>query len=141
MDVVDGDVGKLQLPLGEVLDELMHLVGVLVQGDHRVGDLHEVMAHLPDAGGAEGHDPLLVAVHRLGLLHANFPLFLGELQRGGLNVLLPVLDVLDDDLVGSVDGEGAGLTLGPRLGHTPAVDLVELAGHRLAPVAHDRGED
>ena len=99
---------SFELPLGDVLDELLELVGALVEGDEHVLDLAEVVALLEDAGRHERHDPLLRTVDLLDSSLIDLPLGLGKLQGRLLDVLLPLLDVLADDLVGRVHGKAPG---------------------------------
>ena len=142
MDVIADHVAALQLPLGDVFDEVVHVLGVLVEGHEGVGDLHQVVALLKDAGRHERGHVLLVAVDLLDLGLAGLPLGLGIVQHiGGMDLVAPLLDVLADDKAGLVHGEGAGLALGPRDGDAPVVDLVELAGLGVVAMAVLRMED
>ena len=117
-------LGQLQLPVGEVLDEVVHLIGVLHVVHQGFLNGAEVVALLEDARGDEGGLVGLGAVH--GVIHGlgGVPQLLGELQGRGLDVLLPLLDVLDHDLLRRMYREGAGGVGGERLGDAPAVDHV-----------------
>ena len=141
MQVVARDLCQLELPLGDVLDELFQLVRAVVERDEHVLNLGEVVALLEDAGGHERHDPLLRTVDLLDSSLIDLPLGLGKLQGRLLDVLLPFLDVFADNLVGSVNREGTRLAVSPRDGDTPVVDLVELARLRIVARTIRGGED
>ena len=55
---------------------------------------------------------------------ADVPQLIGELQAGGMDIVLPVFKVLDYDLVGGMDRERTGYIFREGVRHTPAVDHV-----------------
>ena len=124
MQVGADALGQLQLPVGQVLDEVVHLIGVL----HVVhqGFLHgaQVVALLEQAGSHEGRLVGLGAVHGGVHILADVPQLIGEFQAGSMDIVLPLLDVLHDDLVGGMYGERAGYIFREGVGHTPAIDHV-----------------
>ena len=134
MQVLADALGQLQLPLGQEVDELVHLVGVLIEGHQSLLDAHQVVALLEQAGGHE--DGLVGLVGGTGVhALADVPQLIGELEGGSLDVITPVLDVLDDDLLGGVDGEGTGGIGGEGVGDAPGVDHI-----LVAPFQQGRGE-
>ena len=120
-------LGILELPLGDVVDELVHGLGLLVEVDEAVLNLHQIVALLKDAGGHIVGDKLLIAVHLLGLSHKGSPILVGEDHVGRMDFFLPLGHVGADDLVAGVDREGAGGAGRPGTGHAPGVDDVHLA--------------
>ena len=123
-----GTLGQLEFPIGEVLDQVVHLVLVLHVVHESVLHAAEVMSVLKDAGSDHGALEGLVAVDLRGHADAHLPQVLGKaLDLGGMDVITPVLDVLDDDLVGGVHGEAAGHVLGEGVGDAPGGDHVRAA--------------
>ena len=124
MQVGADALSQLQLPVGQVLDEIVHLVGVL----HVVHQsfLHgaQMMDLLEDTGSHKGSLIGLGAVN--GGIHilADVPQLVGELQAGSMDIVLPVLKVLHNDLIRRMHGERAGNILGEGVGNAPAVDHV-----------------
>ena len=53
LQVMADFLSQSQFPFGVHIDQLMHLVGVLVEGHQAVLDLHQIMALLEDTGGDE----------------------------------------------------------------------------------------
>ena len=121
-------LGQVQLKLGDLVQDFVHFIGVLIEGHEAVLDLHQVVALLKHAGGDEGGAELLIPVHLFRGLDEGLPLLGAVDHVGHLQILLPFLHVLDDDLVRSVDGEGTGGTGGEGPGHAPGVDHVQLPG-------------
>ena len=103
----------VQFELSDAVDQFVHLVGILVEGEQTVLDLQQIVALFENAGSKERHDELLVPVDLLSRFDEGFPLFGIIYHPRDLYVVLPVLDVLDHDLVGGVHGEGTGSPDGP----------------------------
>ena len=61
------------------------------------------------------------------LLLEHFPFGIGEVERRSFDVLFPLLDILDDDLLGRVYGEGAGHVRGEVKRDAPGVHLAVVA--------------
>ena len=136
LDVLADFGGKIQLKLGDDVENLVHLIRILVEGHQAVLNLHQIVALLENSGEHSGGNKVLVAVDLFSSLNEGLP-DLGVIDDlRYLQVLLPLLDVLDDDLLGGVDGEGTGGSLRPGTGNTPGVHNVVLT--RLGSGVVDR---
>ena len=128
LDVLADFRCQIQLELGQHIDDLVHLIGILIESHQAVLNLGQIVALLKDAGENRGGDEILIPVNLLRLLDEGLP-NLGIINHlGHLQILLPLLDVLNDDLLGGVDGESTGGANGPGAGHAPGVDHIVLAG-------------
>ena len=135
METGAGELGLLQLVLRDILDEVVHLIRILQVIDQGVLDLAQVVALLKNAGSHKCGLVAQVAVH--GVVHAlaHIPHAVGDLREvRRVDVVLPVLDVLDDDLVRGVHREGRGGGVGESIGHAPGV-------HRGFPALFGHGGD
>ena len=83
-----------------------------------------MVALLEQAGSHEGRLVGLGAVHGGVHILADIPQLIGEFQAGSMDIVLPLLDVLHDDLVGGMYRECAGYIFREGVGHTPAIDHV-----------------
>ena len=133
LQVLADALSILQLPLAQVVDQSMHFIGILIVSHQSFADAHQVVALLEQAGSDKDCLVSLGAVNSIHHALADCPLLISEGVLGTLvlDVGLPVLDVLNDDLVGSVDGETAGNVLREGVGNTPG-DLsigLTLTGH------------
>ena len=135
--VLHQQLGQLQLVVGDVVNELVHLVGVGVEGQQGLIDAHQVVHLLKNAGENGAGAELLPAVHRLGGGLVVLPGGLGDVQIGMLHGVFPVLDVLDDPVLVVMDGELAGQALGPVDGDAPAVFDGAAAGTGHGVLSHD----
>ena len=130
--------GQVQLELGDLVDNLVHFVGILIEGHQAVLNFHQIMALLKNTGEHGGSDELFGAVNRLGLGNEGLP-FLGTVDDiGYLQVLLPVFDVFNHNFVGGVNGERAGSADGPGTGDAPCVHNVMLT-QLGAGIMHAKG--
>ena len=140
MQLVADLLGQSQLVFGDGLDEVMHLVGVGHVVHQRLVDGAEVVALLKEAGGHKDGVVGNVAVNLLAHALADVPQLVGELERGHLHIVLPVLDVLDNDLLRGMYGEAAGRTLGPHVGDAPGVHNLRAALLGAGGGHHGRGK-
>ena len=114
-------LGVRELIFGDHVDDLMHLVGVCIKGCEAVGDLQQIVALLEDAGRDKRRDEVFVPVDLPDLLDEGRPGLIGEDNIGGGDIISPVLDVLYDDMLRVMHGEGAGRIGREADGDAPSV--------------------
>ena len=126
LDMAADTFRQLQLKVNQVLDEVLHVIGLLIQVDQSLLDLTQVMALLKQARCHKGRHIILAAIHCLGLGNEGLPLRLGKLQAGGMDIITPVGNILDNDFLRGVHRERTRQAGGPGTGDAPAVDHVHL---------------
>ena len=121
MKVAADTFRKLQFPLCQIFNEIMHLIFIFYIIGKSVHDLAEIMCLLEDSGSHKYCLERLVCIysviHRLALI----PLLLREIQRRSVYIVFPVLDILYHDLIGSMYRERSGSSLGKTLGYAPGI--------------------
>ena len=137
MGVLAELLGQLQLVFGDVIDQLVHLVGVGVEGHQRLLNAHQVVHLLEDAGGDGGGNKVLLPVDGRRCRLVGRPGLVGEVRAGHLHGLLPLGDVLHHPVFVVMDGELAGQTGGPVLGDAPGVHHRAAAGGAAGGLAGD----
>lgn len=127
-------LGDLKFPLGQVLKHIGHLVFVGHVSHERLGDAHEGVNLLEQAGCHEAGLEGLVAVDGVHHALADLPQRIRVIGRRCFEDFLPILDVVDEDLVGGVEREGARCSLGIAVSDAPGIHDVELTvrGHGVA---------
>ena len=123
-----------QLVIGDVLDELVHSLRLLIEVHQGFLDAQEVMDLLEDAGGYGGGGVHLVPVDGGGGRLIGRPHLIREVGAGRLGGLSPAGDVLDHPVLIVVDGELAGGVGGPGQCDAPGVHagLADLQRRNLA---------
>ena len=127
MQVGADALGQFQFPVGQVLNQIVHLIGVFHIAHQSFLDGHQVMTLLEQAGRNEGSLVSLGSVYCVIHCLGGIPQTLRELQGRSLYIVLPVLNVLQDDLVGSMYGEGTGNIGGEGVGNAPGVNHIRAA--------------
>ena len=122
LKAVDEHFGIGQPELGDVLDQLVHLVRVLIERGEGVFKIHEEVALLKDAGAHKAGDQAVVPGGGVGGGTGLLPA-LGAvgLQVGGVDHLPPARHVGADGERRAVDGDGPGGVLREVDGHPPPV--------------------
>ena len=138
LQAVDEHFGIGQPELGDVLNQLVHLVRVLIERGEGVFKIHEEVALLEDAGAHKAGDQAVVPGGLPGggpgLLP---PLGAVGLKIGGVDHLPPTRHVGADGEPAGVDGDGAGGVLWEIDGHAPPVHR----GGAPLPVAPEEDVD
>ena len=94
-----------QFPVGQALNQLVHFIRVFVEIHQAILNLKKMVTHLKDARSDDGGDILLAAVHFLRHSDIRLPVLLCIIEIRLLNVVSPVLNILDDNLIRGVDRE------------------------------------
>jgi len=108
-------------PVGDVLDELVHALGLGQKRLHGRDHAHEGVDVLEQAREHNGPDKDLVPVVLAVVLLRLLPDLLREVERGRMNLLLPAGDVLNHEMLAVLPGERAGDALRPHPGDAPQV--------------------
>ena len=66
LDVLADLFCQLHFEVGDLVNDLLHLIGILIEGHQTVLDLGQVVALLEDAGEHGGGDEVLITVNSLG---------------------------------------------------------------------------
>ena len=128
LDVLADFGSQIQFKLGDGIENLVHLVGVLIEGHQAILNLHQIMALLENARKHSRGNKVLVTIHLFGSLDEGLPNLRVVNHLRHLQILLPLLNILDHDFLGGVNRESAGSAVRPGTGHAPGVDDVVLAG-------------
>ena len=117
----------VQLKLRDAVDQLVHFVRIFIESDETLLHAHQMVAHFKNAGCIERGRELLVPVDLFRFGDERLPFFgvVDDLRH--LHIILPVLDVLDNDLVRRVNRERARRADGPGAGFAPCVNDIFLA--------------
>ena len=133
--LLDHHLGKVQLALGEEVDEVMHLLGLFIEVGQCILHAHQGVETLENTLRLHGADILIVAVGLSGDAVEHTPVtgILGD--EGLVEDFTPLGDVLQHAMLVIVEGECTHLTIGQRPSHAELIHSIGRAGeHRI--VAH-----
>ena len=124
---------QLQLPLGQIFDQIMHLVRISDVIHQGLADLAEMMGLFEKPRRDKRSLVGLGPVYRIILRLEHIPLFLGKIQRRRVHVLFPVLNVFHHNLVRRMYRESSRGPCREGIGHTPCVHdiLLSFGGRRI----------
>ena len=122
VEVVDKQLHIAQAVVGDVVNEPVHFLGMLVKGGEGVFKAHEEVALLKNTRAHEACQELFLSGDGAGGGAAVLPArgAVGRQVRG-MDRLLPARHIRADGEVIAVDGDGAGSVLGEADGGAPAV--------------------
>jgi hypothetical protein len=73
-------LGISNLKVGEVFDQRMHVLRLLIQIEHGIFHAHEVMGHLKCTGSIKNGDEFILAVNGFGMRDGRRPAFIGKVD-------------------------------------------------------------
>ena len=108
MQLLTDEFRIFQLPLRDIVDKLMHLIRINHVVHKRFINGTEVVSLFEKTRRYENALVTLVVIGFRHLFTVNVPFFLWKVEGRCMNILLPVLDVLYNDLVIGMDRKTAG---------------------------------
>ena len=113
---------QIHAPVGDVVEQIIHLIRVLQQECQAVLERHEAVGQLEGTGNHERrHEDLAFRDDLSGLLAEGVPVRIDRVKVRAMHVVSPVLDVLDQDVLRIGIRDSAGLAFRPVIGDAPAV--------------------
>ena len=122
-----------QFPVRQKINQLMHLIWIFIKRHQTVLNLKQMMTHLEDTGSQDRRNIFFLAVDLICHSDIGRPVFLRIIQIRLLNIVPPVLNIFNDDLIRRVNRKASGKSLRPGPCDSPGPNhiLLPVSDHRI----------